>query len=181
MNLIDQAILIAVEAHAGQKRKVGGAPYIVHPVAVAITVARNLPSDEAIIVALLHDVLEDTDYPAKKIREIFGEKILRYVLDLSEEDKSHPWKIRKQRYINHLSEIDEIPLAVCAADKINNMKSMLEEYSVHGKKSFENFNASFDEQLWYSAEILAVLKKKLKNPMVAEYHRILKELKSLRK
>jgi (p)ppGpp synthase/HD superfamily hydrolase len=56
MATLERAIAIAAEAHAGQKDK-GGAPYILHPLRVMMAVS---PEDDR-IVAVLHDVLEDTD------------------------------------------------------------------------------------------------------------------------
>ena len=61
---------ICREAHAGQVDK-AGAPYYLHPFAVAAKVS----GEAAVITALLHDVLEDTDYPPEKLREQFGTEI----------------------------------------------------------------------------------------------------------
>lgn len=66
-----QAFLAAVAAHEGQNDK-GGVPYIFHPLAVAQMVAAL--GEDFEVVALLHDVLEDTDYPLRGAGEVGIEK-----------------------------------------------------------------------------------------------------------
>ena len=61
-NLYDKALAIASEAHKGQKDR-GGAPYILHP----INVANRCKSDRAKVVALLHDVVEDSNVTLKDL------------------------------------------------------------------------------------------------------------------
>nr|HPM28652.1 HD domain-containing protein [Candidatus Portnoybacteria bacterium] len=61
LSLIEKAIRIIVTAHANQKRKNDGSPYVVHPLMVAIKLMKYNFSDEVIAAALVHDVLEDTD------------------------------------------------------------------------------------------------------------------------
>ena len=65
------ALVFAMMAHKGQK-DYGGLPYITHPINVAETVMRQGLSDEAVVAALLHDTVEDTDVTLEEIRESFG-------------------------------------------------------------------------------------------------------------
>jgi GTP pyrophosphokinase len=63
-----RAYELAAEAHKEQKRK-SGEPFIMHPIAVAGIVARELElGDNPVISAFLHDVVEDTDYTVEDIR-----------------------------------------------------------------------------------------------------------------
>lgn len=71
-----QALELATKAHTGQFRKDGITPYIKHPIAVA----DMMSTDEEKIVAILHDVVEDTDFT---IYEVGGEAIKEYWLDNS--------------------------------------------------------------------------------------------------
>ena len=68
---IQKAYELAKSAHGDQKRK-SGAPYIVHPVCVAIILAELEMDEDTIIAALLHDVVEDTEHSLDEIRELFG-------------------------------------------------------------------------------------------------------------
>ncbi|PIB30000.1 RelA/SpoT family protein [Maribacter sp. 4U21] len=77
--LIRSAFEIAVDAHKDQRRKSGEA-YIFHPIAVAKIVASEIGLDAVSIAsALLHDVVEDTDYTLDDIDRMFGETVARIV------------------------------------------------------------------------------------------------------
>ncbi|MGC1516029.1 MAG: RelA/SpoT family protein [Maribacter sp.] len=77
--LIRSAFEVAVDAHKNQRRKSGEA-YIFHPIAVAKIVASEIGLDAVSIAsALLHDVVEDTEYTLDDIDRIFGETVARIV------------------------------------------------------------------------------------------------------
>jgi len=80
MATIDRAIMIASIAHAGQKDK-AGKPYILHPLRVMLTVASDKnATDEQKIVAVLHDVIEDTYVQEQQLRENgFSEDIINAI------------------------------------------------------------------------------------------------------
>ncbi|MEW5721579.1 MAG: hypothetical protein AB1896_00615 [Thermodesulfobacteriota bacterium] len=72
MSLLEKAIQIAVQAHQGKKDK-AGAPYILHPLRVMF----QMDSEEEMTVAVLHDVVEDSDYTLDRLREIgFPDQVL---------------------------------------------------------------------------------------------------------
>ncbi|MCM1364074.1 MAG: bifunctional (p)ppGpp synthetase/guanosine-3',5'-bis(diphosphate) 3'-pyrophosphohydrolase [Faecalibacterium sp.] len=73
-----KAYELASSAHEGQKRR-SGEPYIIHPVAVAQILADMCMDTDSICAALLHDVVEDTEYTSEQIREMFGETIEQLV------------------------------------------------------------------------------------------------------
>ena len=80
--LFHKALSLAKEAHVHQKRK-SGEPYIVHPILVA-TLTALVSNDEAMIIAaLLHDVVEDTEYVITEIVEIFGQDVAHMVEGLT--------------------------------------------------------------------------------------------------
>jgi len=76
---IEKAFHFANQAHRGAKRR-SGEPYIMHPLAVARIVCQEMGlGSTSICSALLHDVVEDTDYTVEDIQNIFGEKIAQIV------------------------------------------------------------------------------------------------------
>jgi len=80
---IRKAFDVALEAHGNQRRKTGE-PYIFHPIAVAKIVAYEIGLDTtSIVAALLHDVVEDTDYTVEDIEQLFGENVARIVSGLT--------------------------------------------------------------------------------------------------
>lgn len=79
VDVIERAFNFAREAHAGVRR-LSGEPYILHPIAVAQIVCGEIGlGSTSICAALLHDVVEDTDYTVEDINNIFGPKIAQIV------------------------------------------------------------------------------------------------------
>lgn len=72
--IFQKALTLAKEAHVHQTRK-SGEPYIIHPILVAAITALVSNDETMIIVALLHDVVEDTDYLISDIVGMFGEDV----------------------------------------------------------------------------------------------------------
>jgi GTP diphosphokinase / guanosine-3',5'-bis(diphosphate) 3'-diphosphatase len=74
-----KAFEFANEAHKGVRRR-SGVPYIIHPIAVAKIVVQEIGLGyKSIVTALLHDIVEDTDYTVEDIRRLFGDKIASLV------------------------------------------------------------------------------------------------------
>lgn len=79
VDVITRAFNMAREAHKGARRR-SGEPYIMHPLAVARVVSREMGlGSTSISASLLHDVVEDTDYTVDDIRALFGDKIAQIV------------------------------------------------------------------------------------------------------
>ena len=79
VELITKAFNFARQAHKGVRRQ-SGEPYIMHPLAVARIVCKEIGlGSTSICSALLHDVVEDTDYTVEDIRNLFGDKIANIV------------------------------------------------------------------------------------------------------
>ncbi|SFK73078.1 RelA/SpoT family protein [Proteiniphilum acetatigenes] len=79
VDVITRAYNMAKEAHKGARRR-SGEPYIMHPLAVARIVSKEMGlGSTSISASLLHDVVEDTDYTVEDIRALFGEKIAQIV------------------------------------------------------------------------------------------------------
>ncbi|MBR1803717.1 MAG: bifunctional (p)ppGpp synthetase/guanosine-3',5'-bis(diphosphate) 3'-pyrophosphohydrolase [Muribaculaceae bacterium] len=82
-DIIEKAFNFARNAHAGVRRR-SGEPYIMHPIAVATIVSREIGlGSTSICAALLHDVVEDTEYTVEDIEAQFGSKIAQIVEGLT--------------------------------------------------------------------------------------------------
>ena len=98
--MLKKAISLAEKAHQGQVDK-GGHPYILHPKRVM----EKCKTTEEKIAAILHDVLEDTDYTAEDLRkEGFSEEIITALLCLTHQEG--------EGYMEYIERICENPLAV---------------------------------------------------------------------
>ena len=88
VEMVEKAFYFAAEAHKNQRRR-SGEPYIYHPIAVATIAAQDIGLGRtSIICALLHDVVEDTEYTNEDITEMFGEKVARVVNGLTKLSQS---------------------------------------------------------------------------------------------
>jgi GTP pyrophosphokinase len=86
LEAVNKAFYFACEAHKDQRRR-SGEPYIYHPIEVATIAAHDIGLGRtSIICALLHDVVEDTQYTLDNIKEMFGEKVSRVVDGLTKFD-----------------------------------------------------------------------------------------------
>ena len=78
-NFIKRAFFLAKEAHEGVRRR-SGEPYLLHPIAVAKIVIEEIGLGvKSVVAALLHDVVEDTEYTVEDMERIFGPKIASMV------------------------------------------------------------------------------------------------------
>lgn len=91
MDNFNQALLLATAAHSGQVDK-GGHPYIFHPVSVAAMLAHSEYSEDHVVVALLHDIVEDTDYTLEDLRSYgFGDTVVDAVDAITRRDGETYW------------------------------------------------------------------------------------------
>ena len=122
--MINLAIEVAVKAHQNQVRKGTDIPYITHPLAVGIILAKAGCSDEVIIAGILHDTVEDTSITLDDLRDTFGEKVSMIVKCASEPDKSLKWEERKSHTQDFLKGAPREVKFVALADKLNNIRAI---------------------------------------------------------
>ena len=127
--LIRLAFNTSVDAHKNQRRK-SGEPYVFHPIAVAKIVASKIGLDATCIAsALLHDVIEDTDYNENKIEKLFGKTICKIVIGLTKISK-----LKKEKNISLQAENfrkmlltlndDVRVILIKIADRLHNMQTL---------------------------------------------------------
>ena len=127
--MIREAFNVAVEAHQDQRRKSGEA-YIFHPIAVAKIVASQIGLDaSSIAAALLHDVVEDTEYSNEDIEQLFGETIAIIVNGLtkiSSLKKEGDISLQAENFRKMLLTLnDDIRVIIIKiADRLHNMQTM---------------------------------------------------------
>lgn len=146
------ALAFAVDAHGrvGHLRKGTRFPYVIHPIRVAWTLERHGYDDEVITAGLLHDTIEDTDVTAEEIAERFGERVARLVEAVSEADKSASWEERKSATIAKVDGAQEDVLAILAADKLDNVRSIRDDLAEAGEEAtWAKFKTGREDQRWY--------------------------------
>ena len=154
MSIELKAKTFAIKAHNGQIRKSDPEkPMIVHPINVA-QILKKYEFDEFVVAAgYLHDVVEDTSYEPKDIKDIFGEDISSLVCGASEPDKSLSWEERKQHTIAETRKLDLRHKAIICADKISNLEDLRILSEIKGEYDFSAFKRGFESQKWYYTEV----------------------------
>ena len=128
MELIDKAVAYADAKHEHQKRK-DGSPYIIHPLAVAeIVVEMGLDMD-AILGALLHDCIEDTDASHDDIEKLFGQTVAELVEGVTKLTRAN-FSTSEQAQMENLRKMfmamskDIRVVLIKIADRLHNMRTM---------------------------------------------------------
>ena len=126
--LVQQAYVLARDAHAPQTRS-SGEPYITHPVAVTSILADMRMDHETLMAALLHDVIEDTEYSREDLAERFGETVAELVQGVSKLDKVK-FKDIKEFEVTNLQKMfmamtqDIRVILIKLADRTHNMRTI---------------------------------------------------------
>lgn len=128
MALIDRAVDYANRKHKLQKRK-DGSPYIIHPLAVAQIVAEMGLDCDAILGALLHDCIEDTDASHEDIEKIFGPTVAELVEGVTKLTRAN-FSSSEQAQMENLRKMfmamskDIRVVLIKIADRLHNMRTM---------------------------------------------------------
>lgn len=157
MNRVEEAILFATKAHEGQIRKGSSIPYIWHPLAVGRLLSDQGCTEDVVAAGVLHDLLEDTAASRDQIEERFGDRVARIVEGCSEPDKSLPWEERKRHTLERLGGAPRDVRLVTAADKIDNLRSILVDQERLGDGVWCRFRRGPKKQEWYYRGIVKAL------------------------
>ncbi len=129
VEIIERAFKFAKEAHKGIRRR-SGEPYILHPIAVAKIASQEIGlGSTSICAALLHDVVEDTDYTVEDIEQNFGKKIAQLVEGLTKisggifGDKASAQAENFRKLLLTMSEDIRVVL-IKMADRLHNMRTL---------------------------------------------------------
>src|SRR6201997_5208121 len=148
-----RAFQFASKKHAGQTRKASTIPYLAHLMGVASLVLEAGGDEDLAIAALLHDVVEDCGGAPmlKEVRRRFGKRVADIVDGCTDayEIPKPPWRERKESYLRRLKKENADTRLVSAADKLNNIRSILSDYRKVGESVWSRFNGGRVGTLWY--------------------------------
>jgi (p)ppGpp synthase/HD superfamily hydrolase len=178
-----RAFLFAAEKHKAQTRKASTIPYIAHLMGVASLVLEADGDEGLAIAALLHDVVEDCGGSPmlKEVRRRFGKRVAHVVDGCTDaySDPKPPWRERKEAYIRHLKTADADTRLVSAADKLNNVRSILSDYRAIGESVWSRFSGGREGTLWYYRTLRDVLLEHPRNRITRDFELAVSELNSL--
>ena len=143
----EAALKYATKKHEGQCR-IGGEPYISHPVAVAALLRERGYDEEFQIAGLFHDLLEDTDATEAEIAE-FGSPAILEAVKLVTKEKNYVM----EEYIARIRK-NKMAFAVKGADRLHNLRSAVcadeafkRKYILESKEWYMDFNVQIPEAI----------------------------------
>lgn len=181
LDVFEQAILFAVERHAGMVRKGTEIPYITHPMEAAAIVATMTNDKEVLAAAVLHDVVEDTPTTIEEVRQRFGDRVASLVAYESENKRtdlpaSETWLIRKQETVDLLKKTtDKAEKMLVIGDKLSNIRGLCRDYERLGDAVWERFNVK-DKTMhaWYYTSIVEAISDMSDTPAWQELDALVK-------
>ena len=119
----------------------------------------------------------------KEVRRRFGARVAKVVDGCTDADTypKPPWRERKETYIRHLRSADADTRLVSAADKLNNIRSILSDYRAVGESVWSRFNGGREGTLWYYRTLRDVFLLRKPNRITRDFDLAVKELESLTK
>ena len=183
-----EALGYAFQLHAGQFRKASGVPYVAHLLSVAAIAIEHGASEDEAIAALLHDAIEDQGgAPVRdEIRRRFGQHVAGIVDGCTDSETipKPPWRARKEKYLAHLPSANASVRLVCAADKLHNVRCLLQDYHTHGELLWDRFSGGKAGTLWYYRAVATILREAQERALpaerlIAELDRTLSQLEQL--
>jgi (p)ppGpp synthase/HD superfamily hydrolase len=166
MELVSEAIAFAAKAHDGMRRRKSDAPYVIHPMEVAVTVGTMTDDHSVIAAAMLHDVVEDAGISIDEIGERFGERV-KYLVASETENKreelppEQTWYIRKKESLEKLRDTDDIGVKMLwLADKLSNIRAIYSDWEQNGDAVWESFHQKDrGVQAWYYRTVVELTER----------------------
>ena len=183
MNVLEEAIQFAVEAHEGQKRKLSETPYILHPLEVAGIIATMTDDLDTMAAGALHDTVEDCGVDPKTIREKFGPRVAALVQSetedkLSDRPPEETWQERKEDSLLMLLHTKDRDVKILwLSDKLSNIRSFYRSYLKDGNKIFSCLNQKDPAmQGWYYKTIASYLTELSDTAAYREYVELVEKI-----
>jgi (p)ppGpp synthase/HD superfamily hydrolase len=182
---LQEAISLASRLHRDQIRKDSQkTPYISHVIGVMILLSSATHDEDVLISGLLHDTLEDTSYTPEEMEATFGARVRDIVLGVTEQSKLHKipresWKAEKEEYLSTLVGAPDESVLVSLADKIQNLRSLIEMVRETKGEKLANFGSDHEARIWFNEEVLKIGMERLGDDhvLVEEMRLELDELK----
>jgi len=116
----------------------------------------------------------------KEVRRKFGSRVAKIVHGCtdSDTDPKPPWRERKETYLRHLQTADAETRLISAADKLNNVRSILSDYREVGESIWARFNGGREGTLWYYRALLQEFLRRKPNRLVREFELAVRELEA---
>lgn len=181
-DIFDRAIVFATKAHKGVNRKGNSLPYIIHPLEAATVVATMTEDKELLAAAVLHDVIEDTDFSYEDLKKEFGKRVADIVLAESDDKKSDDeykkqWFETKTKTMERLKNSERDVKIVALGDKLSNMRAIYSDYEKYGDDLWQKFQIKEKSaHAWHYRTLAAALSSLKGEKAYAEFEGLVNAL-----
>lgn len=185
--IIQKSISFAIKVHeldAKKRRKGTEIPYVIHPLAIGMILARVTQDENIIAAGILHDTIEDCEPYGCVTRESleteFNADVARMVDDVTEKDKTMPWIERKTEALMHIPHMKHDSLLVKTADVLHNLTDLVDDIRANGQRVFDKFNASKSDTVTRYRKLETELTRVWpENPLLTDLHTAMKNFLGL--
>lgn len=184
MDVLNDAIVFAVEKHSGQTRKMSDTPYILHPLEVAAIIAAMTADRATMAAGVLHDVVEDCGVSPQEILTRFGARVAELVAYETEDRSSlrppeETWRERKEKSLCELRQSQDREVQILwLADKLSNLRSLSRAYAEQGDAVWQEMHQKDPAvQGWYYRSVASAVRGQLGDTAAyREYSSLLKSV-----
>ena len=177
------AVQLAAELHSSQLRKGTNIPYISHLLGVTSLVLEHGGNEDEAIAAMLHDAVEDRGgwSTLAQIKSQFGANVAAIVRGCTDsyETPKPAWRDRKEKYIQHLAEVNPSVRLVSNADKLHNARAILSDLRTCGESVWQRFNAGKEGTLWYYRSLANTFDELNNGALAEELNRVVSEIERI--
>lgn len=175
-NKVEEAIHFLFKANKGQKLKYENMDRSFHSIIVGNMIKDIGETEEYVVAAILHDIINKTDYGFEDIEETFGPLVADIVYALSEDLSITKWFLRKKEYIKRMKEQKDVHIInIMLADKLHTLLMLYDNFKQIGEKVWKITGGSMEENSYIFKEAYHIALEKGANPKLLErYKKLIK-------
>lgn len=173
---VEEAIYFMVKANRGIRMKNENIDKSFHAMIVYSMMRDINAMEDVLVAAILHDIINDTEFGYEEIEEKFGTLVADMISDLSEDMSIAKWLERKKEFIRRMRNNEDVNVInIMLADKLHLLLANYSGFVKNGDKVWKNTGGSKDENRWLYREVYNIAKKKSANQkLLNRYKELLK-------
>ena len=154
---VEEAIHFLYKANKGQRLKYENIDRTFHFIAVGMMIKEITKTEDVVVAAFLHDIINKTDFGYEDIEIAFGPVVADYVFELSEDMSIAKWFLRKKDFIQRMKKITDVHIInIVLADKLHTLLMLYDQYKKIGDKVWKLTGGTKEENCYIYREIYSI-------------------------
>ncbi len=171
-NKIEEAIHFLYKANKGQRLKYENIDRTFHSVVVGMMIKEFTKTEDVIVAAFLHDIINKTNYGYEDLERLFGPVVADYVFELSEDMSIAKWFLRKKDFIERMKKVTNVHIInIVLADKLHTLMMLYDPYQRVGDKIWKMTDGTKDENCYLYRETYSIAFHKGANSKLLERYK----------